>query len=283
MTNRIFLCTALCAAAALTGANARAQQLELPRPSPNAKVSQIVGLTDVTVEYSSPAVNKRKIWGGLLPYGTLWRTGANAATKITFNKDVTVADKPVPAGSYSIFTIPAKDNNWTVILNKNATASTDEYKQDQDIVRFQSKAQPAPHRERLLFLFNNTTESATSLDLEWEKVRVSIPIRAKTDEQVAANIKNVTEGAWRPWNTAARYMMESKKDYDTGLKYVDQSLALREEWFNVWTKAQLYAAKGRYKDAYPLAQKAQQLGEKNPNGFFFADEVKKALADWKNK
>lgn len=261
---------------------ASAQQLELPRPSPNAKVSQMVGLTEVSVDYSSPAVKGRKVYGGLLPFGQLWRTGANGATKITFSKDVMVADKPVPAGTYALFTIPTAAS-WTVILNKNPNqGGTDQYKQDLDQLRFEAKPQAIPARERLTFLFTNTTESATSLDLEWEKVRVSIPIKAGTDAQVAAGIKALENGAWRPWNNAARYLLESKKDLDQAMSLIDRSLGMKEDWFNVWTKAQIVGAKGKAAEACPLAQKAQALGEKS-DSFFYAAEVKKAIADWKCK
>ncbi len=260
--------------------SALAQQLDLPRPSPNAKVSQVVGLTDVAVEYSSPGVKGRKIWGGVVPLDQVWRTGANAATKVTFGKDVTVGDKKVPAGSYSLFTIPGNDS-WTVILNKNATASTRDYKQDQDAARITVKPEAmASSRERLAFLFSNTTESATSLDIEWEKLRVSIPIKADTDTQVVAALKGLDENAWRPWNSAARYLMEEKKDLDGAMKHVERSLSLHEDWLNVWTKAQILAAKGKKKEALALAEKANTLGQK-AEYFFFSDEVKKALTDWK--
>ena len=117
---------------------AAAQQLELPRPSPSAKVSQVVGITEIAVEYSSPAVKGRKVFGGIVPLGELWRTGANGATKVTFSKDVTIGDKPVPAGTYALFTIPAKDS-WTVIFNKNPNqGGTDQYKQDLDQLRFEA-------------------------------------------------------------------------------------------------------------------------------------------------
>lgn len=260
-----------------------AQQLELPRPSPLAKASQVVGLTEVSIEYSSPAVKGRKAFGGVVPLGQLWRTGANAATKITFSKDVQIADKPVPAGTYALFSIPAQDS-WTIILNKNPNqGGTGQYKQDLDVLRFQAKPTAIPSRERLTFVFANTTESTTSLDLEWDTLRVSIPIKANTEAQVAANIKGLEEGSWRPYNSAARYLLESKKDYDQALKLVERSLSLREDWFNVWTKAQLLAAQGKAAAACPLAKKAQTLGSANPDGFFFSDEVKKALADWKCK
>jgi hypothetical protein len=257
--------------------------LDLPRPSPSAKVSQVVGLTEVSVDYSSPAVKGRKIWGGLVPYDQMWRTGANQATKITFSKDVIFAGKPVPAGTYALFTIPSK-NAWTVVLNKKVDQSGTgrDYKADLDLVRVQVHAKSAPFRERMTFLFSDFTDDKASLDLEWEKLRVAIPIQVLTSEQALANIATSIDGTWRTFAFAARYMLETKKDYDTGLKYIDQSLALKEDWLNLWVKASLLAAKHDYKDAYALAEKSYQLGQK-AEFFFFEADVKKALSEWKKK
>ena len=275
------------AAAAAVSVSARAQQaqpLELPRPSPNAKVSQTVGLTEITVDYSSPGVKGRAIWGNVVPYDKMWRAGANGATKVTFSKDVSVGGKPVAAGSYALFVIPSAKAPWTVILNKKADQSGtgSDYKAELDIARFTVPVATAPFRERLAYQFADFTDEKASLVLEWEKVRLSIPIALETDKQILAGINAALGNAWRPFATAARYMLETKKDYDTGLKYVDQSIALKEDWFNAWIKAELLAAKGDFKQAYSLAEKAQQLGEKGP-GFFLASEIKTALSDWKKK
>jgi hypothetical protein len=158
--------------------SAQAQELK-PRPSPAATVSQQVGSTLITVDYSSPAVKKRKIWGDLVPDGKVWRTGANASTKVTFSKDVTFGGKPVPAGTYNLLTIPTA-KSWTVILNKNIelAGNVAQYKQDQDVARFTATPKPIGHRERMTFIFSDVTEDAATLDLEWEKVRISIPIKA---------------------------------------------------------------------------------------------------------
>ena len=256
-------------------------ELELPHASPGAKVTQTVGLTEVSVEYSSPAVKGRKIWGGLLPYGEVWRAGANAATKVTFSKDVTIADHAVPAGSYALFIIPT-DKEWTVILNKKTDQfGAFDYKKDQDLLRLAVKPQPIAHRERLAFTVSDFTDQAGSLDLEWEKVKVSIPFRVSTDAQALANIKAFNDDSSQSFTGAARYMLD-KKDYDAGLALIDKSIAAQESWLNLWTKASLLAAKGKYHDAYPLAERAKQLGEKS--GRFFAEaDVKKALVEWKAK
>jgi Protein of unknown function (DUF2911) len=274
----------LAAFAAVFGLSVPASaQPELPRPSPSAKVSQVIGLTEISVEYSSPAVKARKVWGGLVPYDQIWRTGANQATKITFGRDVIVSDKAVPAGSYALFTIPAK-GTWTVVLNKKADQSGTgrEYSADLDLFRFQVQPKTAPHRERLTFLFSDFTEDQGTLDLEWEKLRIRIPIKVHTDAQAKANIAKAIDGTWRTYANAARYVAESEKDYDTALAYIDQSLSLKEDWFNVWIKATILAGKGRVNEAIPLGQKAYELGQK-AEFFFLEPEVKKTLAEWKKK
>jgi hypothetical protein len=281
MRHSWFLALLLPLSLALAPVEARAQ-LELPRPSPAAKVIQQVGLTEITVDYSSPAVKKRKIWGGLVPYDQTWRTGANASTKVTFSKDVVVGGKPVPAGTYNLLSVPGA-KSWTVMLNKDLTlnANVARYSPEQDVARFTVTPRAAPHRERLTFLFSDVTDDSASLDLEWEKVRVSLPIKTGTEAQVRQSIDRTIGGLWRVYANAARFLME-KKDYETALKYADQSLALREDWSNVWTKAQVLAARGDKKQARDLAEKANQLGSKNPQGFFAASDVKQALNDWKN-
>jgi hypothetical protein len=259
--------------------------LDLPRPSPYAKVSQEVGLTQITVDYSCPGVKGRKIWGTLVPFDKLWRTGANQPTKITFSKDVTFVDKAVPAGTYALFTLPGKTGEWTVILNKavDQNGTGRDYKIELDVARVKVRAKPAPHRERLAFLFSDFTDDKASLDLEWEKLRVSIPIKVGTAEQAQANITNAVDNAWRIYANAARYTFDSKKDNETAMKYVDQSLALKEDWFNLWVKAQIQAAKGDPKDARVTAQKAYDIGQKAPATFFLEAEIKKAIADWAPK
>jgi hypothetical protein len=262
--------------------SALAQQLDLPRPSPNAKVTQTVGLTDISVEYSSPGVHGRAVWGTVVPYGELWRAGANAATKVTFGKDVTLGETAVPAGSYSLFVIPKQEGTWTVIFNKDfAQSGTSTYKKDLDLLRIEIKPEAIPNRERLAYLITDFSNEVATLALEWEKVRLSIPLKLDTDKQVAANLKAVEDGAWSPYNSAANYLLTQKKDYDAGLAYAEKSIKVKETWQNVWTKAQLTAAKGKYKDALTLLQKAQKLADKPPS--FFTEESAKQLAEWKKK
>jgi hypothetical protein len=258
-------------------------QPELPRPSPAAKVSQVIGLTEITVEYSSPAVKGRKIWGALVPFDQLWRTGANQATKLTVSRDVVLGGLPVPAGSYALFTIPGK-STWTVVLNKKTDQSGTgrDYKAELDLVRFTAQPKPAPFRERMTFLFADFTDDKGTLDLEWEKLRLSIPIKVNTEAQALANIDKSIDGAWRIYANAARYLAETRHDHATSLRYIDQSLALHEDWFNVWIKATILAARGQRADAVALGERAYTLGQK-AELFFLEPEIKKTLAEWKKK
>jgi len=267
---------------ALSSTDARAQ-LELPQPSPAATVSQRVGLVDVKVEYSSPAVKKRKIWGGLVPFDKPWRTGANASTKITFSKDVTVGGKPVPAGTYAIVSFPTA-KGWSVALNSDAnTNGGAEYDAKKDVARITPKTSAIPMRERMTFVFNDTTDSSTSLDLEWEKLRVSIPIVVDTKGHVDAAIAQATKSGWRPYASAARYRLENGGDLAEALGYVDTSIAIQPTWLNNWVKAQILAKQGKKDEAFKHAQVAKELGDKEPNGFFFKESVEKALVEWKPK
>jgi hypothetical protein len=244
---------------------------------------QRVGLTEITVDYSSPAVKGRKVWGELVPFDAIWRTGANANTKITFSKDVTFGGKPVAAGTYSVATLPTA-TGWTIILNKELAipAYGKTYKEADDVVRVPGVTSEIPLRERMLFMFSNTTDSDTSLDLEWEKVRVSVPIHCETEKQALANIKTVGDSAWRPLANAARWLTENTKDYDQAIKLADQSMGLQSTWLNNWVKADALSRKGQWAAAKKSAQTAWDLGQKDEN-FYMKDTVAKAMADWKNK
>lgn len=257
-------------------------QLKLPSLSPGAKVSATAGLTDIAIDYSSPAVKGRKIWGALVPFDQVWRAGANHATNITFSQPVQIGETAVPAGTYSFFAIPGAAS-WTLVLNKTADqwGSTD-YKKEADLVRVTVKPQAIPNRERLTYLISNSTNETVGIDLEWEKVRVTLPVTLKTTEQAEANIKTAGDSAWQPMNNAARYYLEAK-DYAKGLAAVEKSIAVQETWLNTWVKAQLLAGSGKTKDAYALAEKAQTLGQKTPDDFYAAADVKKALTEWKGK
>ena len=256
---------------------------ELPQASPKARVEQRVGLTDFAVTYSSPGVKGRTIWGELVPYGELWRSGANAATTLHASRDFTFGGVRVPAGTYALYTIPGKLDEWAVVLNSNATASgTRGYDEKKNVARVKVKPAAVPFRERLTYVFADTTDDGTRLDLEWEKVRVSVPITVDTRAAATANIDTALADAWRPHINAARYLLESGGDLGKALGYADASIAIKPTWSNNWVKAQILAKQGKRTDAVAAAERAQQLGAADPvYKEFFQSQVESAIAEWK--
>lgn len=274
---------ALCTAVIAVGVPAGAQTApELPAPSPPAKVEQQVGLTKFIVAYSSPGVKGRKIWGELVPYDELWRTGANAATTLEASRDFTFGGTKVPAGTYALYTIPGK-TTWTVILNKNPNAAgTRGYDQKNDVARTTATPAQSPARERMTFLFANTTDDATRLDLEWDTLRVSVPITVDTKVQAMSNIDKSLAEAWRPHFTSARYLLDSGGDLNQAIGYIDTSIAIKPTWWNNWVKAQILAKQGKRTDAVAAAEQAQKLGSGDSvYEEFFKEQVAKSIADWK--
>jgi Protein of unknown function (DUF2911) len=278
----IAACALVLATAAVPATRAMAQ-VELPRESPLAKVSQQVGLTEIALEYTSPAVKGRRIWGDLVPYDRPWPISSSHGTIIRFSKDVVVGDKPVAAGTYRLYAIPGKES-WSFILNK-ASAQADsgrDFGFDASALRVKAQTKASPFRERLTFLFSDFTDNKASLDLEWDKLRVSISIATNTAQQVLAGI-NELDSVWRSYANAARFMLETKKDYDAGLVYANESLALKEDWYTLWIKAALLAAKRDYRGAVDEGERAYQLGQQLGDGFVLEPELKKALTDWKKR
>jgi hypothetical protein len=279
-------CRRLLAAAAFVALSAAvpafAQLLELPAPSLKARVEQRVGLTDFKLDYSSPGVKARKIWGELVPYDKMWRTGANAATRLEVSKDFTFGDKALKAGAYSLFTIPGK-TSWTVVLNSDPSAPALSPDTKLEVARITVKPAALPaSRERLAFIFSDASDEGVNLDLEWEKLRVRIPLKVATKAQVAANIEQATGDAWRPHSSAARYLLDNNGDLDQALGFADRSIAIRSTWSNQWVKAQIHGKKGQKAEALAAAEQAQTLGKGDQN---FENNVKadvdKAMAGWK--
>ncbi len=273
-----------CLAGALAGISSAAHaELALPRESPPARLFQQVGLTDVAVDYVSPAVKGRKIWGGLVAYGQPWSFGAGQAPRVRFGRDVTVGDKLVPAGTYSLFAIPDKAD-WTLILDRGADqpGGGREHRPELEVARVHARPKVAPARERLTFLFATFTDDDAALAFEWDKLQLVLPIGVNTSRQVATNLLGL-DSTWRSYANAARYMLETKKDYVAGLYYIDQSLALKQDWYNLWIKALLQASKTDYKAAQKEAQLAYDLGVKSGDASFPEAELKKALSAWGQK
>jgi len=264
---------------ASTAAAQEPPKLVLPRPSPYATLKQTVGLTDITVAYSSPAVKGRKIWGEVVPFDEVWRAGANECTKVTFSTAITIGGKPVAAGSYCLFLLPTR-SGWTFILNKDTGLwGAYGYKPENDVLRVPATATTIPARERLAFEVLDFGDGGGTLALEWGTTRVGVNFELATREAVLASIKALKTDEWRPYANAARYLMETGIEPALALQLVDRSISLKEDWYNLWIKAQVLAAAGQKKEAVEVARRCQELGKK-AQGFPLADDVAKAIADW---
>jgi hypothetical protein len=257
---------------------AAAAELPFPSRSPYAIVSQWVGLTNITVRYTTPAVAGRPIWGSVIKPGAVWLVGDGAAPTIAFSRDVLLGQAAVLAGTYALLAIPSA-GDWTIILNRETKLwRADSRNPALDVARVTVHAETTPPRERLAFVFSDFTDDHATMDLEWATVRVRIPIGLRTAEQVAASMQSL-DSAWQANAEAARYMLEKKK-LDTGLKYANQSLALRETWYGLWIKASLLAARGDYPGARTAAERSYQLGQAAGAEFTLESTVKESLAAW---
>lgn len=256
---------------------------EVPDLSPKARLEQRVGVTDFAIDYSSPAVKGRDIWGGLVPYGEVWRAGANGATRFTASKDFRFGEATAAAGTYALFVLP-EQGKWTVILSKQKEAwGSTFYQADQDAARVEVQPEALPeHRERLAWTITDMADDQAQLVLEWEKVRVRVPLAVDTSAHVAANIQQAVNEAWRPHFVSARWLLDNDGDLKQALVYVDASIGVQATWWNHWVKAQILGKMGKKKDAVKVAGQAQALGKGDRiyEGFF-VETVAKAIQEWK--
>jgi hypothetical protein len=266
-----------------------AQELVLPLASPKATVSQTIGLTDISVNYHTPSTRGREIWGKLVPFGKVWRTGANEATLVTFSDDVVVQGEKLPAGTYSLFTIPESHDNWTIIFNKNPNQwGAFDYKENEDVLRVPVQAIPGDFHETLFFSFTNIKPTSGELNINWEKIRIPIKIEVEVDRKTIANIKSAISQAkpndWRIYAQAVNYLIQEKKEAELALDYINKSISINDNFYNNWLKAQLMAQHNEFREAVVLVKKAIKLGEQEKEAFKqYAPELELDLKEWRIK
>jgi hypothetical protein len=241
-------------------AMAQSAVLDLPRDSQHAKLIQRVGITDITINYHRPLVKSRKIWGGLVPYGQVWRAGANENTTITFTDPVTIEGKALPKGVYGLHMIPA-ENEWTVIFSKTSTAwGSFTYNQADDALRVTVKPQAAEMKEALAYEVDGVTPDSAVVTLRWEKVAVPFKVGVNTHEIVAASLHNQLVGlsqyTWEGWDDAANYFLAEKYNLDEAVKYEDRSIGVEERFDNLMTKARLLDSLNKKDEATAARNKA---------------------------
>jgi len=256
---RYFFC--LLAACSFLGGAAQAQfkngsqptELSIPRVSQRATVTQRIGLTDITITYHRPAVGGREIWDKVVPYGKVWRAGANENTTINFADDVSVEGKLLAAGTYGLHMIPDKDQ-WTVIFSKNATSwGSFSYDEKEDALRVTVKPQPADFREFVTYTFEEVKPDSAAATLRWEKLAVPFHINVDVKAVVLRSIKNELRSVggftWAGYDEAAQWCLDNNYELEQALKWEDTSIQNEDRFENWETKSRIYDAMGRKDDA----------------------------------
>jgi hypothetical protein len=244
--------------------SASAQQIDTPRPSPLSTVTQKVGLTEFSITYSRPSAKGRKVFGDVVAFDNLWRTGANMATILKSSDEFSIAGTKIPAGEYSLFCIPGS-TEWTVILNKTAKLSgTSGYKESEDAIRF--KAKPVaitPAVETFSIGFNNLRDNAANIEMSWENTRVSFEVQVEYDARVMKQIDDVMAGPTAgSYNSAASYYFNNGKDLNKALEYVNKALEKGgDKYWILSLKAQIQAGLNDYKGAVETAGKAKTMAQ----------------------
>jgi Protein of unknown function (DUF2911) len=274
--------------------------LDLPLQSQGAQISQRIGITDITIHYHRPLVNDRKVWDALVPYGKVWRAGANENTTITFSDPVQVEGKPLDKGTYGLHMIPNADE-WTIIFSKNSTSwGSFTYDEKEDALRVTVKPKAADMHNALTYDFNDLQKDSAVVELEWEKVAVPFKVSVDVHDVVQASLKkqlrNLSQYTWMSWDNAANYLLAEKISLDEALTYANKSIDNEDRYDNEMTKSKVLAALNRKDDAATAEKKAlalaaplqlhqyarQLLGEKRNDEAYavFRENAKKHPDQW---
>jgi tetratricopeptide (TPR) repeat protein len=238
--------------------------LKVPLISQRAVITQRIGITDVTITYHRPLVNGRAIWGKTVPYGQVWRAGANENTTIEFGDPVTIAGKPLPQGIYGLHMIPG-ENEWTIIFSKAYTSwGSFTYDQSEDALRVTVKPQPAEFHEALTYDFDSPKPESAMITLRWEKLAVPFEVSVNVEKTVEASLPAQLRGwpsyTWDAWDDAATYLLENKGDLQEALKYEERSIQTEERFDNLITKSRILDALGKKEDGTAARNLAMEQG-----------------------
>lgn len=273
---KVFPLLALAVSFSLSSTNA--QTLKTPAPSPLQTIKQNFGIGEVSLEYSRPSVKNRVIFGDVVPYGKIWRTGANASTKITIGEDTKIENTPVPAGTYAIYTIPGADT-WEIMLYKDLTLGGDvaNYKKENEVLRFTEKVTQLPNKvETFTINFADITYSVCNVEMQWEKTRVAFTISTEVDAKIMKNIETVmAPNDRRPYYNAASYYYDNNKDMKQALEWVNKATELTPDAYWVWhLKAKIQLKLKDAKGAIETAEKSKALALKDKDDAYVKNNDK---------
>lgn len=260
-------------------------QISIPQPSPIGTITQEVGLTDISIAYSRPSMKGRKIFGELAPYNEVWRTGANASTKIKFSDEVMVEGNKIPAGEYALYTIPGKEE-WTIILNKNTSLwGSDGYEQEDDAARFTVKpvTTPAP-TETFTITIGALAMDAAQVGILWENTLVKFKIETEVDSKVMAQIEramaNPQASLANLYFQSAAYYYETDKDLAQALDWINKAVEINDAFYVIHLKAKIQGKMKDYKNAIATAERSMAKAKEAKN-MDYVRLNEKLIAGWK--
>ncbi|HRO42278.1 MAG TPA: DUF2911 domain-containing protein [Flavipsychrobacter sp.] len=249
--------------AASVFSTSNAQDLKLPALSPSSKITQEFSTSSIEISYSRPSLRGRKVFGDLVAFNEVWRTGANSATKVKFGEDVLVAGKEVKAGEYSIYTIPGRDQ-WEVIFNTGLTNwGTMGYDRKDDVARFMVKSELlATPVQTFTINVGNITFNSCNIEVMWEKTKISIPVKANNQERLNASIDKAINKPNIPYFQAANYYYETNQDMNRAMEYVNKALAQNPNAFWMYhLKAKIAQKQGDKEEAIAAARQSIELAK----------------------
>jgi hypothetical protein len=277
--------TVLAFALVATGAAALFAQpaVKLPRASQHTTLTQTIGLTDMTIVYSRPGAKGRKVFGDLVPMGQVWRTGANEATTINFSDAVTINGQKLPAGTYSLHTIPGPES-WTLIFNSvDKQWGSFTYDQTKDVLRVQAKPTSAPYTEWFTIEVPNLSTDQATVALRWETTQVAFVVGTDSTNTTLTNLRAAIDTAkpddWRTTMRAAQFAFDNKVAGDSSAGWLDQSIRTNENINNLYLKARMTAAAGNRDEAVRIAQQA--IGKATDKDKDEVAEIQKSIDRWK--
>jgi hypothetical protein len=237
--------------------------LDLPLPSQQAEISQRIGIAGITIRYHRPLVNNRKIWNGVVPYGKVWRAGANENTTIAFSDPVMIESKPLDKGVYGLHMIPNADE-WTIIFSKNSTSwGSFSYSESEDALRVIVKPKTADMHNALTYDFDQLQPDSAVVEMKWEKIAVPFKISVDVHDLVQASLKKQLRGlpqyTWMSWDDAANYLLAEKISLDQALIYTNKSIETEDRYDNEMTRSRILAALNRKEESAAAQKKALEM------------------------
>lgn len=259
---------------------------DLPAPSPAAKLEQRIGLTDVTVEYSRPSMKGRKIFGDLVPYGEVWRTGANKAPLLVAHGPLMVEGQELKSGKYSVFTVPHEGGAWEVIFNSNTELwGASDRKEAEDVLRVKCPVREAQTTETFTIAFENLGPDQAELVFRWEKTEAYLSLKVDSKPAAMKNISVATEDPKADYRTYARsasYYLDNDLGLEKALEWAQKSVTLEKKYWNTFTLAKAQAASGKYADAVTSGEQAVELAKAEKDDGAVKSYGEK-VAEWKAK